>query len=89
MPGRSSPVEPLVGFEPTACWLQISCSTAELQRHILLFLIVEQVGLEPTTSHRVRAGAPLPTELLFHIGPVCYAGLGMSLSIARSGLCFT
>lgn len=38
MPGRSSPVEPLVGFEPTACWLQISCSTAELQRHILLFL---------------------------------------------------
>lgn len=28
-------VEPLVGFEPTACWLQISCSTAELQRRIL------------------------------------------------------
>ena len=41
-------VEPLVGFEPTASWLQISCSTAEPQRHFLL----DGVWARPDSNRR-------------------------------------
>lgn len=65
-------VEPLVGFEPTACWLQISCSTAELQRRILRCRSqYPWHGLSPLqATHRPGTAAPpVPLQLSIVVCP--------------------
>ena len=49
-------VEPVIGLEPTTCWLQISCSAIELHRHRCCVLratypkVVPWGGIEPPTG---------------------------------------
>ena len=60
-------VEPVIGLEPTTCWLQISCSAIELHRQQVFRPFGWCLGAELNHRQADFQSAALPTELPRHL----------------------